>query len=206
MRQLLFVYVALSAFPMTINAQSFLDDLKVKNSEGANVNVVQSKDLDELVDNAKLIKSTPSASSQYNKSGKNEPNHMDKHDGEHTRRPSDVLNRDTDTHVAVGEGNADAVNTNKKVMLNGRKTTGYRIQVYSGGNSRKDRQNAENTGRALKQRFPSVPVYVHFYSPRWICRMGNFRSYQEAESLLKEIKSMGYRQACIVKGVISVGY
>ncbi|MCI5817967.1 MAG: SPOR domain-containing protein [Prevotella sp.] len=206
MRQLLFVFVALLAFPMTINAQSFLDDLKVKNSEGANVNVVQSKDLDELVDNAKLIKSTPSASSQYNKSGKNEPNHMDKHDGEHTRRPSDVLNRDTDTHVAVGEGNADAVNTNKKVMLNGRKTTGYRIQVYSGGNSRKDRQNAENTGRALKQRFPSVPVYVHFYSPRWICRMGNFRTYQEAESLLKEIKSMGYRQACIVKGVISVGY
>ena len=206
MRQLLFVFVALLAFPMTINAQSFLDDLKVKNSEGANVNVVQSKDLDELVDNAKLIKSTPSASSQYNKSGKNEPKHMDKHDGEHTRRPSDVLNRDTDTHVAVGEGNADAVNTNKKVMLNGRKTTGYRIQVYSGGNSRKDRQNAENTGRALKQRFPSVPVYVHFYSPRWICRMGNFRTYQEAESLLKEIKSMGYRQACIVKGVISVGY
>ena len=206
MRQLLFVFVALLAFPMTINAQSFLDDLKVKNSEGANVKVVQSKDLDELVDNAKLIKSTPSASSQYNKSGKNEPNHMDKHDGEHTRRPSDVLNRDTDTHVAVGEGNADAVNTNKKVMLNGRKTTGYRIQVYSGGNSRKDRQNAENTGRALKQRFPSVPVYVHFYSPRWICRMGNFRTYQEAESLLKEIKSMGYRQACIVKGVISVGY
>ena len=206
MRQLLFVFVALLAFPMTINAQSFLDDLKVKNSEGANVNVVQSKDLDELVDNAKLIKSTPSASSQYNKSGKNEPNHMDKHDGEHTRRPSDVLNRDTDTHVAVGEGNADAVNTNKKVMLNGRKTTGYRIQVYSGGNSRKDRQNAENTGRALKQRFPSVPVYVHFYSPRWICRMGNFRTYQEAESLLKEIKSMGYSQACIVKGVISVGY
>lgn len=206
MRQLLFVFVALLAFPMTINAQSFLDDLKVKNSEGANVNVVQSKDLDELVDNAKLIKSTPSSSSQYNKSGKNEPNHMDKHDGEHTRRPSDVLNRDTDTHVAVGEGNADAVNTNKKVMLNGRKTTGYRIQVYSGGNSRKDRQNAENTGRALKQRFPSVPVYVHFYSPRWICRMGNFRTYQEAESLLKEIKSMGYRQACIVKGVISVGY
>ena len=206
MRQLLFVFVALLAFPMTINAQSFLDDLKVKNSEGANVNVVQSKDLDELVDNAKLIKSTPSASSQYNKLGKNEPNHTDKHDGEHTRRPSDVLNRDTDTHVAVGEGNADAVNTNKKVMLNGRKTTGYRIQVYSGGNSRKDRQNAENTGRALKQRFPSVPVYVHFYSPRWICRMGNFRTYQEAESLLKEIKSMGYRQACIVKGVISVGY
>ena len=206
MRQLLFVFVALLAFSMTINAQSFLDDLKVKNSEGANVNVVQSKDLDELVDNAKLIKSAPSASSQYNKSGKNEPNHMDKHDGEHTRRPSDVLNRDTDTHVAVGEGNADAVNTNKKVMLNGRKTTGYRIQVYSGGNSRKDRQNAENTGRALKQRFPSVPVYVHFYSPRWICRMGNFRTYQEAESLLKEIKSMGYRQACIVKGVISVGY
>ena len=40
MRQLLFVFVALLSFPMTINAQSFLDDLKVKNSEGENVKVI----------------------------------------------------------------------------------------------------------------------------------------------------------------------
>lgn len=91
-------------------------------------------------------------------------------------------------------------------MRNSRKVTGYRIQAYSGGNSREDRQKVESIGSAIKSRFPSLPVYVHFYSPRWICRVGNFRTYQEAESILKELKSMGYKQACIVKGKITVAY
>ena len=91
-------------------------------------------------------------------------------------------------------------------MRGGRKVTGYRVQAYSGGNSRADRQKAENIGNAIKMRFPDLPIYVHFYSPRWICRVGNFRTYQEANEVLKEVKSMGYRQACIVKGKITVAY
>ena len=91
-------------------------------------------------------------------------------------------------------------------MRGGRKITGYRVQAYSGGNSRADRQKAENIGNAIKMRFPDLPIYVHFYSPRWICRVGNFRTYQEANAVLKEIKDMGYGQACIVKGKITVRY
>ena len=72
----------------------------------------------------------------------------------------------------------------------GRKVTGYRVQAYSGGNSRADRQKAENIGNAIKMRFPDLPIYVHFYSPRWICRVGNFRTYQEANEVLKEVKSI----------------
>ncbi|MGN1376367.1 MAG: SPOR domain-containing protein [Prevotella sp.] len=206
MRQTLTVFVALLAFPVTTMAQSFLDDLKVKNQEGGNVTVVQSKELDDLVDNAKLVKTTPATRPQHNKSEKNASAHTERHDGESAKRESGVVTKDSGAEVAGDAGGAESVNTNKKVMLNGRKVTGYRIQVYSGGNSRKDRQNAENTGRAIKRMFPSVPIYVHFYSPRWICRIGNFRTYQEAESLLKEIRNMGYPQACIVKGMISVGY
>lgn len=99
-----------------------------------------------------------------------------------------------------------AVDTSEKMMRNSRKVTGYRIQAYSGGNSRADREKANRIGDAIKMKYPDQPVYVHFYSPRWICRVGNFRSYSEAAQVLKGIKAMGYSQACIVKGKITVGY
>ncbi len=98
------------------------------------------------------------------------------------------------------------VDTGKKIMRNSYKVTGYRIQAYSGGNTRADREKANRIGDDIKHKYPEQPVYVHFYSPRWICRVGNFRSYSEAAQVLKGIKAMGYKQACIVKGKITVAY
>ncbi len=98
------------------------------------------------------------------------------------------------------------VDTSKKLMRNSYKVTGYRIQAYSGGNTKADREKANKIGNAIKMKYPNQPVYVHFYTPRWICRVGNFRSYAEAAQMLKGIKAMGYTQACIVKGKINVAY
>ena len=86
------------------------------------------------------------------------------------------------------------------------KTTGFRIQVYAGGNSRKDRQKAEQIGNQIRMLFPTEAVYVHFYSPRWICRMGNYRTQEEAYQALQEVKKLGYTAATIVKGKITVQY
>ena len=68
------------------------------------------------------------------------------------------------------------VDMRKKVMRRSYKVNGYRVQVFAGGNSRADKIKAQNAGNSVKQAFPSQPVYVHFYSPRWICRVGNFRT------------------------------
>ena len=86
------------------------------------------------------------------------------------------------------------------------KVTGYRVQAFAGGNSRADRQKAEQTGNQLRMLFPNEPVYVHFYSPRWICRMGNYRTYEEAHQQLREVKELGYNAATIIKGKITVQY
>ena len=98
------------------------------------------------------------------------------------------------------------VDMRKKVMRKSYKVTGYRVQAYAGGNSRNDRLKAEQIGNTLKMNFPDQPVYVHFYSPRWICRMGNYRGLGEAQKMLAKVKAMGYRQACLVKGQITVQY
>ena len=93
-----------------------------------------------------------------------------------------------------------------KMIRNGHKITGYRVQAFAGGNSRKDRQKAEQTRNAIKSHFPNVPVYVHFYSPRWICRVGNYRTYEEAHQMLVSLRELGFDQTTIVKGKITVAY
>ena len=94
----------------------------------------------------------------------------------------------------------------KKIRAGGTKVNGYRVQAFAGGNSRADRQKAERTGNSIRAQFPNVAVYVHFYSPRWICRVGNYRTYEEAHQMLVSLRNMGYTEATIVKGKISVAY
>jgi len=106
------------------------------------------------------------------------------------------------------ESNTDdaVVSNNKKIMRHSYKTTGYRIQVYSGGNKREDRTKCEQIAAHLKSVFPNMPIYVHFYSPSWKCRAGNFTDMGDAKKALQKIRSMGYKQAVMVKGSISVQY
>lgn len=92
----------------------------------------------------------------------------------------------------------------KKVMVGSYKVTGYRVQAFAGGNQRKDRQKAEQIAANIKAHYPSEPVYTHFYSPRWICRVGNYRTYEEAHEMLLAIRKLGYSSAIIVKGKITV--
>jgi len=87
----------------------------------------------------------------------------------------------------------------KKVMRGGRRIDGYMVQVWSGGNTREDKLKAEKVGQEMKSQMPSLPVYVHFYSPRWACRIGNYKKQDDATALVKKLKKMGYRSACVVK-------
>lgn len=225
MKQFAVIFLLTLGFSINTEAQSFLNDLRTDKSGQGTVTVSQSKEIDELVNNAKLVKSTPvtqptqstghtgtSTATRRNESTSHnnavaEHRQQQHHVQEKKDTTEEPLREQHSASASTGSSNeVPTINTAKKVMRNSRRITGYRIQAYAGGNSRVDRQRAENIGNAIKMRFPDLPVYVHFYSPRWICRVGNFRTYQEASNVLKEIKSMGYKQACIVKGKITVGY
>ena len=86
------------------------------------------------------------------------------------------------------------------------KINGYRVQAYAGGNTREAKQQAQEASNKIKHAYPSEPVYVHFYSPRWVCRVGNYRTLEEANRMLTNIKKLGYKQAVVVKGKITVQY
>lgn len=107
-------------------------------------------------------------------------------------------------HQDDDEMSIPTVDMRKKVMRGSRKVTGYRVQAFAGGNTRADKMKAQQAGNDIKMRFPDQPIYVHFYSPRWICRVGNYRSLGEAEKMLHAVRKMGYKAATIVKGKITV--
>lgn len=117
---------------------------------------------------------------------------------------SSVLKKkDSDSSTSIVKGDQSAPKTYRSKYT----TVGYRIQVYAGGNSRTAREQAMRKGNLVKKYFSDVPVYTHFYSPRWTCRVGDFRSYEEASRTLSELKSTGaFGEAVIVKCKIQVAY
>lgn len=224
--QLLFILCA----TLSANAQSFLDNLqKSKQGEGK-VTVTQSKDIDNLVNGTSVTKSAtpaPKASTPKVTSDKPKPAtrptqpkeavskekaHATAREKEREHEREVATERKTENHKPEKpqEDNQEmtipTVDMSKKVMLRSRKVSGYRVQAFAGGNTRDDKNRAQQIGSAIKMKYPDQPVYVHFYSPRWICRIGNYRSYGEAQRMLRNIKAMGYKGATIVKGMISVQY
>ncbi len=85
------------------------------------------------------------------------------------------------------------------------KATGYRIQVYAGGNNRTSKQEAQRMASLVSSYFSDVPVYTNFLSPRWVCRVGDFRTYEEAHELLQRMRETHrFNEASIVKTQIVV--
>lgn len=204
-------------------AQSFLDHLQKREPGKASVKVSQSKDIDELVngkvkitittlpqapttskskqdDKPSIHPLTPHKQDKITDKTKEDRNNKQESSAKATERR--VTKEDTSTF----ELDIPTIDMRKKVMRKSYKINGYRVQAFAGGNSRADRLRAESIRDNIKQVLPNEPIYVHFYSPRWICRVGNYRSYEEAARILKQVKGLGYKQACIVRGKITVQY
>ncbi len=69
------------------------------------------------------------------------------------------------------------------------KVRGYKIQVFSGNDQRKSRDEAYNKQKLINDGFEDIETVVFFNSPRWILRAGNFRTREEANSVLEQIMS-----------------
>jgi len=179
------------------HAQSFLDQLQKSASGQGKVTVHQTATINDLVNGTGQKPTTaPQQSSATNNAAA---------DKEPAKAAPDKSRSESASSSTTTTTTATPIEeTRKKVPSKSYKVTGYRVQVFAGGNTRADRQKAERIGNELKSNFPGEPIYVHFYSPRWICRMGNYRSYEEAHKMLQAVKELGYKQATVVRGKITV--
>lgn len=194
MKKTIIFTVLLSLTTFNVAAQDYIDHLQEQRSGQGTVKVVESKEIDTLVNGAAestTVATKPAAPSQHAAA----PTHS-----QHATEPRENAHSvETDSPTQPEA----VVDTRRKVMR-GHKVQGYRVQVFSGGNSRADKNKAQQAGNAMKEAFPTLPVFVHFYSPRWVCRIGNFVDKSEANACLRQVRSLGYSQACIIKGTITV--
>lgn len=85
------------------------------------------------------------------------------------------------------------------------KTRGFRVQVYAGNNSRVARNEANAVAGKIKELFPDMPVYTYFQSPRWLCRVGDYKSIEEAHVAMRKLKESGeFKEAAIVQEIINI--
>ena len=209
MKRIVTIWLLCAGCILAARAQTtFTQRLQEEKKGEGKVTITQDKAIEELVNGPqtavttqqqKTTKPQTSTQKEENKKATATTEQQHKPDSGTTQRPVVAEKEQQSDTTAIDDGR-------KKIMKGGYKINGYRVQVYAGGNSRDARIKAERIGKEINALFPGEPVYVHFYSPRWICRMGNYRSYEEANERLRAVKKLGYSSAIIVKGKITVPY
>ena len=190
-------------------AQTFTKELQQQKTGEGKVTITQSKEIDDLV-NGKTTVTTPVTTAATTPAATKPEAKNDSVPIPTTPKPIEAKPVTGEVPRQITDENGETVTApidmSKKVPRHSYKINGFRVQAFAGGNSRADKQKAEQAGRAIKMKYPELPIYVHFYSPQWKCRVGNFKTYEEASRVLRNVKAMGYKQACIVKGKITVQY
>ena len=55
-------------------------------------------------------------------------------------------------------------------------------------------------GETCQKKFPMLSVYPRFINPRWVCRVGDFRTHEDAQEYAKKIRASGIsREVRIVR-------
>ncbi len=95
------------------------------------------------------------------------------------------------------------------VAPSGRHTTanGFRVQIISLGSNARDKAEAESWGRRFKAYFPATNVYISFRSPHYVCRVGDYKTREEANEMLKQLRETHqFGSASIVRSKINIYY
>lgn len=69
------------------------------------------------------------------------------------------------------------------------KMRGFKIQAFSGNNQRTSKNEASSKQQLINQAYPEHETVVTFDSPFWRLRVGNFRSRDEANEVLNQMKT-----------------
>ena len=112
-----------------------------------------------------------------------------------------TIHQDARIAALIGSEYVPAGSDEQKVI----KSSGYRIQVYAGNNTRQAKNEAYSVASDIKERFPDLPVYTSFNPPRWLCRAGDFRSIEEADAMMRQLRATGvFKEVSIVKDQINI--
>ena len=94
-----------------------------------------------------------------------------------------TVHQDARLDALLGMVYDPAMSRGKKIQ-----TVGYRIQIYAGGNTRFSKEEAQKAAAYIKDNYPEIPVYADFVAPRWVCRVGDYKTIEEADQVMRMLK------------------
>lgn len=112
-----------------------------------------------------------------------------------------IIHQDERIEALVGKTHTVSATGERQVI----KTSGYRVQVYAGSNTRAAKNEAHSVAASVKEIFPDLPVYSFFTPPRWLCRVGDYRSIEEADAMMRQLRATGkFKEVSIVRDQINI--
>ncbi|RGM48089.1 MULTISPECIES: SPOR domain-containing protein [Bacteroides] len=112
-----------------------------------------------------------------------------------------TIHQDARIEALIGSEYIPGGSEDRKVI----KSSGYRVQVYAGNNTRQAKNEAYSVATRIKEYFPDLTVYTSFAPPRWLCRAGDFRSIEEADAMMRQLRATGvFKEVSIVKDQINI--
>lgn len=74
-----------------------------------------------------------------------------------------------------------------------------------GGNSRNDKNKANQMAERCKKLFGELSVYPFFEPPRWVCHVGDFKTREEAQKYVERIRHARFTyETRIVKSEVNL--
>ena len=192
--------ILLAVFAITISAMAqtpFTQHVRTQRAGEGKVRIIQDSIIEKVV-NQPMTGKTAKPGKTTGKTDKT------------TTKPKDDTATHPDNAAAKHDNteheNADNNETNKHVGSAKTTTmTAYRIQIFSGSNSHQDKQKAYDLAAKCKEKFPELSVYTKFVSPRWVCRVGDFKNLADAQNYASKIRAAHFtREVRIVKTTIRV--
>ena len=105
-----------------------------------------------------------------------------------------TIHQDARLNALLGMVYDPTLSKGKKIQ-----TVGYRIQIYAGGNTRLSKEEALKAAQYVKDNYPEIPVYTEFVAPRWVCRVGDYKTIEEADKAMRMLKqSRSFKEIAIL--------
>lgn len=143
----------------TVMAQTFTDHVRKDGNGKATVTITQSADVEKLVNSRPALTEKQKIAEQQAEAARAAKEAKENKEREKAREAiSNRPQHSGGTHASTSTNNdADdndmnipTVDMRKKMIRNGYKVTGYRVQAFAGRNSKADRIKAESVGNAIK--------------------------------------------------------
>lgn len=199
MKPVLIIYgVLFSVLPL--HAQSSYTEKLRKNEAGkGSVIINQSPEIEKVVNNT--VPSNPGRNSQK------DANVPHKEASAHNGTGGGANSSDK-TNSGAADGKSKTGAGSKTYTSRARhKARGFRICIFTGGNSRADKTKATQMGNKCRDKFPELAVYPSFIAPRWVTHVGDFKTRQEAQKYVNLIRKAHFTyEVRIVASEVNIPY